>query len=317
MQGLDAFRFATATFTLLPQKETLLPPFLGSTLRGAFGHALHRSGCPMHCGKPQECSVRMICPYAYCFESPPPPDSERLRKNSSLPRPILFEPPPFHPKPWMPNEPLRFGLVIVGRGLDFFPALATAVHQSALAGLGRERSPFTLASVTASRGPQSGSPLWDLQDGYHTPLEPLGLDLLLPAFPPSDQIRLFFLTPLRLLRDKSLVRSLSFRDFARDLLGRLSSLLFFHCKTELAIDFKGLLEEAAHVQTLSSSLQVFALQRHSDRQDRDIALDGLVGEVVWQGSAVRTLWPFLVAGTLTHVGKSTILGLGRYAILPV
>src|SRR5262249_27458555 len=72
-------------------KEALdLPFYLGSTLRGAFGHAFRAIACPAPHGG--DCPVPGQCPYHLIFETSPPPGSEALRTHEEIPRPFVIAP---------------------------------------------------------------------------------------------------------------------------------------------------------------------------------------------------------------------------------
>src|SRR6185295_521555 len=75
-----------------------LPAFLGSTLRGAFGHALKETVCVMPHRDCERCLVADRCIYPYLFETPPPPDLALLRGQQRAPHPFILSPPsPFVP----------------------------------------------------------------------------------------------------------------------------------------------------------------------------------------------------------------------------
>ena len=66
-----------------------LPAYLGSTLRGAFGHAFRAIACPAPHGA---CPIPSQCPYHLIFETSPPPNSEALRTHEEIPRPFVIAP---------------------------------------------------------------------------------------------------------------------------------------------------------------------------------------------------------------------------------
>src|SRR5713101_1170460 len=71
-------------------KEVLdLPSYLGSTLRGAFGHAFRAISCAAPRG---DCPVPSQCPYHLIFETSPPRGSEALRTHDEIPRPFVIAP---------------------------------------------------------------------------------------------------------------------------------------------------------------------------------------------------------------------------------
>ena len=99
----------------------------------------------------------------------------------------------------------------------------------------------------------------------------------------------------------------------RVLLRRLSNLAYFHCGSELQLDFRGLIAAAEQVQIASSHLWWYDWERYSTRQDTRMKLGGVLGQVTYTGD-VQPFLPLLQLGTYVHVGKGTSFGLGKYVI---
>jgi CRISPR-associated endoribonuclease Cas6 len=129
----------------------------------------------------------------------------------------------------------------------------------------------------------------------------------------SDSLTLRFLTPARLVYGGSLADSLDFHVLIRVLLRRLSNLAYFHCDTELQLDFRGLIAAAEQVQTVSSHLWWYDWERYSARQDTRMKLGGFLGSVTYQGD-LQPFIPMLQLGAFVHVGKGTSFGLGKYVM---
>ncbi|HKQ08167.1 MAG TPA: CRISPR system precrRNA processing endoribonuclease RAMP protein Cas6 [Blastocatellia bacterium] len=70
-----------------------MPAFLGSTLRGAFGHALKDAVCLMSHRDCSHCLVADRCIYPYLFETPAPADVPQLRGQQQAPHPFILAPP--------------------------------------------------------------------------------------------------------------------------------------------------------------------------------------------------------------------------------
>ena len=315
METLTSLLLGKATFSLKSLRQTYLPPFLGSTLRGAMGASLKKVGCPMQCEVPGKCIVRERCPYAYCFETSVPANSERFRNLQSIPHPYLIEPPDLHHDPWNESEIMDFSLVLIGRAIDYFPYFVVAIDTMAKNGLGRSRTPFELVNVTAQNSDQKTQKIWEKDSEIIQPLPPLK-PASIKFRSNSDQVTVQFKTPLRIIEKKQIIdKNLSFRSFARALLSRLSSMLYFHCQTELDIDFKNLLKMAEAAKIVESDLAFKKVNRWSNRQRQKIPLDGLVGSVTWQGEAVRKLLPCIYAGQWVHIGKGAVFGLGKYKVI--
>src|SRR2546426_7831856 len=88
--GLDIARFEVPLCAL---ERSVLPPYLGSTLRGALGHALKDSACVVEHRDCRRCAFVESCAYPYLFETPVPPGIKELRGQTHAPLPFLIEPP--------------------------------------------------------------------------------------------------------------------------------------------------------------------------------------------------------------------------------
>ena len=160
-----------------------LPAFLGSTLRGAFGHALKEAVCVMDHRDCARCLVADRCIYPYLFETPVPDDVPQLRGQQQAPHPFILTPPisePSQDRPgakenasaqhlpdgrmvWLvrspvvaernnrrhlrPGDVLVFSLTLIGRATEYLPYVVYAVSEMARRGLGFERARFELSSV--------------------------------------------------------------------------------------------------------------------------------------------------------------------------
>ena len=87
---IDLARFEVRLRALEP---TSLPPFLGSTLRGSFGHALKDAVCVVDHRDCLRCALLDRCVYPYLFETPVPPGIQQLRGQDQAPVPFIIEPP--------------------------------------------------------------------------------------------------------------------------------------------------------------------------------------------------------------------------------
>ncbi|MDH7500870.1 MAG: hypothetical protein QHH30_10880, partial [candidate division NC10 bacterium] len=136
--------FSHYQFTLLAEQEMRLPEYLGSTLRGGFGHTFRRICCAASRRECKGCPLTTQCPYALIFEPSPPPDSPALRNLEEIPRPFVIEPPPKMRSPLPRGSPLQFGLTLVGCARDFLPYFIVAFRELGAEGLGRDRGKFRL-----------------------------------------------------------------------------------------------------------------------------------------------------------------------------
>jgi len=120
-----------------------LPAYLGSTLRGAFGHVFRTLACPGRFNQP--CPIPDTCPYHLIFETSPPPGSEALRTHDEIPRPFVISPITDDGAKWLergrheiaPGSELSFYLTLIGRAQEFFPYFVVALRE--IDRLGRHR----------------------------------------------------------------------------------------------------------------------------------------------------------------------------------
>jgi hypothetical protein len=99
------------------------------------------------------------------------------------------------------------------------------------------------------------------------------------------------------------------------LLGRVSSLSYFHCGQRWEVDFRGLIDRAAdRVRTAEVGSGWADWSRFSGRQQQRVEMGGLAGQVTYEGD-LRDYLPLLALGELVHVGKGTVFGNGKYRIV--
>src|SRR5262249_26448426 len=141
----------------------------------------------------------------------------------------------------------------------------------------------------------------------------VGRDFFRPS-EERDKVNLYFLTPVRLVSAGELTSKLPFVTFFRSLLRRLALLAYFHCGQPANLEaMRQLIKAAESVMIKQSSLRWRDWERFSTRQQTRMKLGGLVGMVSYEGDMTPFL-PFLRLGELTHVGKGTSFGLGKYAL---
>ena len=280
-----------------------LPRHLFSSLRGALGANLKRISCvARRYSRCLECPLNQHCAYGYIFETPRPQNADRLRLYPYLPHPFTITPP--YPTPKESN--LTIGLTLVGRAIQYFPHFVLSLEAAGKKGLGRYRVPLELKRIQDTSHSTS----------LYTP-DPQTLtppDLISTFDPePCSQLKLSFLTPLSLKFQDKVVEpaTFSFHVFIRNLLRRISALSYFHVGKELELDFKGLINQAQDITTLEKNLHFVKLKRYSARTKQEMPLQGLVGTVTFQGNLTPFI-PFIKAGSLVHVGKSTSFGLGHF-----
>jgi len=307
--GIMAERYV---FTITALGTLKLPAYMGSTLRGGFGHAFRKVVCAFRARPCDDCLLRHRCVYSYVFETPPPEGSGKMSKYERAPHPFVIEPPPDGRDLYRPGEGFSFGLVLIGRANDYLPYFIYAFEEMGKTGIGRGKGKFRLDGVSL-RGDvvyDSSSGVLKQPPSVQRQAPPDASSLAPPSASP-DFLSLTFQTPTRLVIDGHLAPNPGFQSIFRTLLRRLSLLSSFHCGRELEVDYKGLIEQAGVVETVKKDIRWWDWERWSNRQDTMMKLGGFVGEMAFSGEFGEFM-EFLRMGEMVHVGKGTGFGLGRY-----
>ncbi|MFQ5851041.1 MAG: CRISPR system precrRNA processing endoribonuclease RAMP protein Cas6 [Candidatus Binatia bacterium] len=311
---LLALRILPLRITL--QAETLiqLPPYKGSTLRGGFGHAFKDAVCVVEHRECERCILRSRCAYPYVFDTVVPENAARLRKYPAAPHPFVLLPPLEEKRAYEPGERIGFALTLIGKGADYLPYFIYALARlGERYGLGRDRGRFSVDSVAWLSPEGAEGVIYEGREKIlRNSFRPLTLKDL-PLSDPGPEVTLNFLTPTRIVYGGALTQAPEFHVVVRALLRRLSNLAYFHCGSDLKLDFRGLIAEAEKVKTASSRLGWYDWERYSARQEARMKLGGFVGEITYAGG-LEPFMAFLRLGELLHVGKGTSFGLGKYVI---
>lgn len=315
--SIPTIPYVRLQMTLQAEEPATLPPYQGSMLRGAFGHALRRMACVM--GPEQECAsclLRHACVYTRIFEpyveGEPPPF---LRGIDQATRPYVFEPLGGigdGEERLAPGEPLRFDLLLFGQAVELQAYAFLAVERMARVGLGAGRPRFRLVRVEAPGSDGTRRELFSA--GSPPSTEPAPAVVPAEAAVPSGRLALRLETPLRVKVRDHLNGQPTFRDLTFNMLRRVLELAHFHV-AGAAIDwsFRSLLERAEAVRVVDADLRWHDWERWSNRQQSSMKLGGLVGRIVLEGN----LTPFaalLGAAQIVHVGKGATFGLGKLAV---
>jgi len=294
---------------LRAEEAIVLPPYKGSALRGGFGATFKKVVCALRDGDCSRCMLRSSCAYSYIFETPPPPDARMMRKYPYAPHPFVLEPPLEDKTEYAPGEVLSFGLVLVGRAIEYLPYFLYTFGELGRIGLGKGRGRFSLKRAWAV-GPEGEEVVYE-GEMFRRPSFRSSSEVA--TLPGLTEVSLSFLTPTRIKYSERLVLDLEFHILVRSLLRRISLLSYFHCGRELKLDFRGLIDRARDVETAERDLRWYDWERYSGRQKVRMKLGGFVGRVSFRGE-LEEFWPLLVLGQEVHVGKGTSFGLGWYRI---
>jgi len=294
----------------------------GAALRGAFFEALWGRFCVnkdvQTCA---ECPLVNACPVSSLVA----PLRDEAPRGRDVPRPYTVRPPVDHTRIFKPGDSLSFGLTLFGCRLDLFPYVAMALHNMALAGLGRRtqennwrRGRFVVDEVQAI----------NLLSGDKQSIQPAGSNrIAVPDLPTTwadaealaaklspNQVTLRFLTPLRLTDQKKLVKHSLLHPLVERLLERQDFLAREYGGQPFERELREeLIEMAGTIEVFHDKTYWAEVSSYSRRQGKSTPIGGLLGEITFGGN-LQPLLPLMAWGTVIQVGKDTTKGNGVYTI---
>lgn len=303
---------AICQLTVKPRERMVLPSYKGATLRGGFGFAFRHSSCALRRNDCNGCLLKGSCAYSYIFETPPPSDTTIMRKYPAAPHPFVIEPPSDGKRQYGPGDMFSFGLVLIGKAIDYMPYFIQSFTTLGEIGLGKGKTRFDILHVTGG-----GTTVYDPQRKQVLPariktltFESTGVD----RKGEKQNIALTFETPTRIKYSGRLIIDLEFHILLRNILRRIALLGYFHCDIKPGTwDFGGLIRRATEVRTTRHALRWHDWQRYSARQEAKMKLGGFVGEIEFEGD-LSPFMDILKAGEILHVGKGATFGLGKYRL---
>lgn len=316
---LEPFSLSCYRLRLRCQEPVTLPPFSGSTFRGAFAATFRRLCCQQSDRRAcAGCLLESLCAFPAVFEPRPPLEAANVVGFSAFPRPFVVVPPEMARSEYPEGSTIEAGLVLIGRGNDYLPYFILAVAQLAHQGIGRGHGKVAVEQVVVHH-PLTGESALVWEGGnslVRTPHLPVTWEQIVAhaGRMPANRLCLRFVTPTCLVAEGHMVCEPSFATLIRCLLRRYTRLAQGYCGATPVLPYQEWLQQAEAVQVESSSLVYHGWQRYSRRQERRVPARGITGIIQYAGP-LREFLPWIVAGSLAHVGDNAALGQGRYEIL--
>jgi CRISPR-associated endoribonuclease Cas6 len=316
IEKAEKFKFAKFRFHLHPREKIYLPYYKGSALRGGFGNIFKRTVCINYERECNKCVLQEKCVYSYIFETPLP---QKLKEKSKFkmqrpPHPYVFEPPFVAQIEYAPGEELIFNLILIGHGIEYLPYFIFIFEELGKRGIGKGRGKYELTGVDNEEGKriyEAGK----LSDNFKMNSLQDIIDKGNFAEKRNDQqIKINFLTPVRIILGGKLTTELDFNLFVTNLLRRFSWLSIVHCDEELEFDYKRFIADTDGVKTKARNVEWYDWERYSSKQDTRMKLGGFLGNITFEGD-LKEFFPFIKLGEYIHIGKQTSFGLGKYEIV--
>ena len=292
--------------------DAVLPPYKGSTFRGAFGVALKRVTCALKQRDCSGCPLTHRCVYFQVFENS---STDGGGRNTNTPHPFVIEPPETKNQLFYEGDEFNFSLLLFGLANSYLPYFVYAFEEMGSVGLGKhiegKRPGFNLKRVNSNSKEVYNSADRNVVTGSEIEL-PFDHD---PINDDGDiELSIKLETPLRLKFENSLNAELPFHVLVRAMLRRIASLNEHFSSGEPPLDYKGLVNRALQITTFKSSIRWLDWTRFSNRQQSRMQFGGLVGEVTYSGRLSEFI-SLVKYCEIVHLGKATTFGLGKIRLL--
>lgn len=134
----------TCRFYFATDSAARLPQFPGSAWRGAFGHALKKTVCVVRDTPCGQCLLKNACAYSVVFETPPPANSEKMRKYTAAPHPFVLQ---FPVTASASGSAYTLDVILFGHGQRYLPYIVHALQTAGNDGIGGHRQIFRLQKI--------------------------------------------------------------------------------------------------------------------------------------------------------------------------
>ncbi len=280
-------KYLPMRISLISMETAVLPAFLGSTLRGALGQALHHDTNAFN--------------YLY---------NQRARNDNQqdIVNPYVVVPSSIHKTAYHADEELSFEIYLLGDAAQYGQSIIKALRGIQELGLGASRHLFTLVKVMHSLDQRV---IWQDDIFYEAAMQ----STILPyrCLFGIKQLAIRTRTPLRIRRDGALLEKIDFPTIIRNITRRVES---------LATRYGGWVdkEEIERIQMLSKEvsliqdcLELKNMERYSTRLGEKMDFSGLMGMVRFEGELTPFV-PWLYGAQILHIGRNTTFGMGRIEV---
>jgi hypothetical protein len=272
-------KYIKITTTLKPNNLQPLP-FIGSTLRGAFGHSLKKVTCINPSYECQGCFAKDSCLYYDFYE----------KQNIAHKYRFDFE---------LDQKNYDFSLYLFEEATQKLPYIISAIHKMLTEqGLGKNREKLDIESIKCNDQEIYYQGEFDLSN-----INPIEFN---PTPTPKNSSTLKFVTPFRTKFQNRLLRQKpELKIVLNSIHNRLNELK--------NLDRSKLDHEIVYKET-DHQINFYDTTRFSNRQKSKLQIGGVLGYINYTQIDIDSL-RLLKIGEIIGIGKQTVFGLGKIKIL--
>lgn len=278
----------------------ILPPYLGSTIRGILGHCIHEFYCHHNHGKCFLCEEREQCPYVQCFSN--------TGGDAGAVNPYTIYVHGQAKEKWEKGEHCVFDLTLVGKGTEYAGIYLDAMLAAEQKGWGASRLSFQLEQVV---DPDSQKLIFARGKSWIRNLSPRRFSV---EERNARYACLVFDTPLRVVTGGELFSQLTFHMLIQFLTRRISLLTMAYTDFCLEWNLEEMLNQAAAIKTVDESWVEIPFSRYSiNQKNGKLELPSKTGWIVFEGD-LSPFVPILEMGKSLRIGKGATIGFGHFEV---
>ena len=284
--------------------DTRMPETKTAALRGGMGEMLLRQNCVAD-RKCETCSFRKACVVSHTFYSTMEKKPSYVTKPESIG--YLIECTDTRTR-FKKGGRFEFTLTLFGESIVFFNIYLQAFCQLGMYGLGKAKARFRISEVRNTQGRtivrdnevDMSRYCIDTVSGYIKQRK----EKLLQG---SGDWKLTFITPLSMKYQQEYMEQFYGEALVKGAARRIQ-MLDYYIGTEADIP-----EFSVYPEIRAQSVSRETVRRYSGTQDSHMTLRGISGTVIFDTMPEECL-DYLIAGELTHMGRNTSFGFGKYIL---
>lgn len=285
-------------------EDTYMPMDKESALRGGLGEMLLRQNCvsDRDC---ETCRFNQVCVVRHTFYSPMEKKPDYVTGKESvgyliecLDKRTEFE----------EGSSFEFTLLLFGNSIAFFNIYLQAFCQLGMVGLGKNKSRFQIAEVLNTRGKKiiRGNEV-DMSRYQVETVKDYVLYRKEEMKKKSGSWEVRFLTPLSMKYQQNFMEKFYAEALVQGAVRRMHMLNYY-----MGIDAE--MPVCTEYPTIEKqTVKKEYRKRYSGTQDSRMTLWGITGRMIFKRMPEECL-DYLIAGELTHMGKNTSFGFGKYVL---
>ena len=269
-----------------------LPPYLGSTLRGALGQALLQTD-------------KEACAFLYRNS-----EKEDMDAGKVVAKPYMIIPPEIQRPQTVieQGEKLNFELLLFGSAEESVSAVVSALEQLYRFGLGARRYRFDLSEIINS---QTQRIIW--RKGKYFKDAVTAAEIQGEELQNVTGMVIKICTPLRIRHGGRFVKKISFQTLSRNRTNRIMELTERYGGWIDQEEADRLLVLSEKVSTVHEEIKVERMERYSNRTSGKMDFSGLIGTIEYEGDLTPFV-PWMYAAQKLHIGRNTTFGMGKIQV---